>query len=88
MGKKKMNNNKKGIFLTMPEAMLKRLEDEKDRFAYHTVQEIILEAIRDKFFRGQPAGNSKRGRPKKPDYTKALGMKKIFVKRGGVKVDV
>ena len=74
--------------LTLPEAMLKRLEDEKERFAYHTVQEIILEAIRDKFFRGQASGNSNRGRPKKEDLTKALGMKKIFVKKGGEKVDV
>ena len=78
----------KQIKLTLPEPMLKRLEDEKERFAYHTVQEIILEAIRDKFFRGQPVGNTKRGRPKKPDYTKALGMKKIFTKKGGQKIDV
>ena len=76
------------ITLTLTEPMLKRLELEKERFSYESVQEIIKEVLRDKFFREGPAGDSKRGRPKKLDYDKSLGMKKVFTKDGGEVVEI
>ncbi|MFH1358930.1 MAG: hypothetical protein ABIH37_03525 [archaeon] len=78
----------KQIKLTMPDEMLNKLKLERDKFAYNTVQEIILELIRDKFFKNPAIGETKLGRPKKPDYDKALGMRKIFTRKGGELVEV
>lgn len=66
-------NIKKGLFLTLPEPMMKKLEEEKKKFVYESVQEIIKEVLREKFFRQSKETGSKRGRPKeKLDVHKIL----------------
>ncbi len=63
----------KKITLALPEPMIKKLEEEKKKFAYESVQEIIKEVLREKFFRQSRETGSKRGRPKeKLDVHKIL----------------
>ncbi len=38
------------VKLTVPEIMLKRLEQEKEKSAYDSVQEVIKETIRKRYF--------------------------------------
>jgi len=77
------------ITLTVPTAMIDILEREKEKYIYHNIQELILEAVRDKYVRNlDRKGQSKRGRPKKVDHEKFLKRKKIFVKKGGENIDV
>lgn len=69
----------KKITLALPEPMLKKLEEEKNKFAYESVQEIIKEILREKFFRQSKETGSKRGRPKEGfDYYKIGSAKKVF----------
>ena len=57
-----VSNAKRRIFLTIPERMFKILENEREKYVYDSVQELILEAVRDKYLRGRDVkGNSKRG---------------------------
>jgi len=78
-----INPNKKRIFLTIPTRMFKILEKEREKYIYDSVQELILEAIRDKYVRYRKReGGSKRGRPKKPSDLGFLKRKKIFSKTG------
>ena len=76
----------KKIILTLSEPVSKRLESEKKKFGYSTIQEIINETLRDKFFRESVAG-VKRGRPRKIDGVDIVGRDKIF-SRKGVPVEV
>ena len=73
----------KKIIVSMPEAMYDKLQVEKKKLAYVSVQEIILELLRDKYFKPK----SRRGRPKKVDEDIILGKRRVF-SREGVKVDV
>ena len=71
------------IKLTLPAPVFQKLEQEKKKFAYSSIQEIINEVLRNKFFREHLKGASKRGRPKKIDETKVLTRQgKIFSKKG------
>ena len=67
----------KKVTLTIPEPMFRVLEKERQKFMYHSVQEIILEALRDKFVRYRKK-ETKRGRPKKFDLMRVGSAKKIF----------
>ncbi len=80
--------NKK-IILTIPQPMIEILEKEKEKYIYHNIQELILEAVRDKYVRNlDRKGQSKRGRPKKIDHEKFLKRKKIFVSKGGENIEM
>tara|TARA_Y100000310_G_scaffold167136_1_gene166885 strand:+ start:141 stop:359 length:219 start_codon:yes stop_codon:yes gene_type:complete len=68
----------KKVMLTLPESMFKRLEREKDSFSYESVQEVIKEVLRDRFFRNQTSSGGKRGRPKKTNLYKVGSAKKVF----------
>ena len=71
------------IILTIPTRMFKILEKEREKYIYDSVQELVLEAIRDKFVRyRKKEGGSKRGRPKKASDLGFLKRKKIFSKTG------
>ncbi len=78
-----VKKGKTRIILTIPERMLKILEKEREKYIYDSVQELILEAIRDKYVRYRKReGASKRGRPKKASDLGFLKRKKIFSKEG------
>ncbi len=72
----------KNIMLAVPEQIFKILKNEKENLGYSSVQELILEALREKYFKNKKEKES-RGRPKKIDETEILSRKRIFSKRGG-----
>ena len=71
----------KKIILTIPEPIFRILEKEKKKYAYNTIQELIVEALRDKYLREVP--KTKKGRPKKILPERIITRKKLFVKKGG-----
>ncbi len=84
-----VSNAKRRIFLTIPERMFKILENEREKYVYDSVQELILEAVRDKYLRGRDVkGNSKRGRPKKLNIAKGLALKEPFSKKDGEPIEL
>ena len=76
----------KAIKLSIPEPILKKLKTEKKTFAYSSVQEIIIETLREKYFR-TVLGKRSPGRPPKLREGKIITRRKIFDKRGA-KLDV
>lgn len=76
----------KAIILSLPEQILGRLEAEKQRYAYSSIQEIIVDALREKFYfhEGQAGAenDAKPGRPKKINEEKILMRKRIFSREG------
>ena len=72
----------KKLLLSVPDQILKKLEAEKEKYAYSSVQEVILETLRDKLFVGAEPEKETRGRPKKIREAKILTRKKIFSKKG------
>ena len=69
------------ITLTIPEPIFKKLENEKKKYAFLSVQEIIVDSLRDKYFRVF-MGKSRKGRPRKIREEKLITKKKIFDKKG------
>jgi len=76
----------KKIILTLPRPILKKLEQDKKKFAYNSIQERITEILRNKYFR-ELSGGTKRGRPKKIRPENILTRKKIFSKKG-IAIDI
>lgn len=76
------DNMAKRILLSVPEQILKKLESEKEKYAYSSIQEVILEMLRDKLFIEAKPEKETRGRPKKIREEKILTRKKIFSKKG------
>ena len=72
----------KRILLSIPEPILEKLEAEKEKYAYSSTQEVILEVLREKLFSKVGEGKAARGRPKKIREEKILTRKKIFSKKG------
>ncbi len=72
----------KRILLSVPDQILKKLETEKQKYAYSSIQEVILEALRDRLFIEAEPTVETRGRPKKIREEKILTRKKIFSKKG------
>lgn len=72
----------KKVLLSVPDQILKKLEAEKQKYAYTSIQEVILEALRDRLFIEAERAVETRGRPKKIREEKILTRKKIFSKRG------
>jgi hypothetical protein len=60
--------------------MHERLEQEKENFSHNNIQSVILEALRNQFFKNQkPTGKSKRGRKKERiNLLKVGSAKKVF----------
>ena len=77
----------KKITLTLPTLIIDKLLEDKDKFAYSSIQEIIAETLRNKYFRSILTGEKKPGRPRKIREERILARKKIFAK-DGVAIDV
>lgn len=71
----------KTLILSIPEQIYTKLKEEKQKYAYSSMQEAIIDTLRDKFY-FQAYKETKRGRPKKLDEIKILTRKKIFSKHG------
>jgi hypothetical protein len=72
----------KRILLSIPKPILNKLEAEKQKYAYSSIQQIIIDTLRDKFYSKVKEGKTTRGRPKKIREEKILTRKKIFDKKG------
>jgi hypothetical protein len=67
----------------MPESMFLLLKQEQDKELYKNIQEIILEAVRDKYIRTSSTKTPKtKGRPKKLKPERILSKEKVFSKKG------
>ncbi len=79
----------KKITLTIPEPLLNKLKQEKQKFSYNSLQEIIIDTLREKYLRNSLASKEhKRGRPPKIREENVLRRKNIFKWKGGEKFDV
>jgi len=74
------------VKLTVPEIMLKKLEEERDKSAYESVQEVIKETIRKRYFLkdfemgGKRSYNgAKRGPKPKFDHEKMVSGENVLV---------
>lgn len=73
----------KQVKLTLSDELFGKIEREKETFGYLTIQEVMNEILRNKFFRLRVPGKSKAGRPRKFDETKAITRHgKIFSSSG------
>ena len=72
----------KKVLLSIPEPILKKLESEKEKYAYSSIQEVIVQLLRDSLFVETSPSYETRGRPKKIREEKILSRKKIFSKKG------
>ena len=66
------------ITLTLPTPMFKKLEKEKENFSYESIQEVIKDVLRDRFFKNQTKTGTKRGRPPKTNLYKVASANKVF----------
>lgn len=65
------------INLTLPKTIHSKLLKEKKDFSYLTIQAIILESLRGRYFQKQTTGGNK-GRPKKLNLLRVASAKKVF----------
>lgn len=72
----------KQIFLSLPEPIFNKLEAEKKKYSYRSIQEVVVEMLRDRLFVKAEPEKETRGRPKKIKEEKILTRKKIFGKGG------
>ena len=70
----------KRILLTLPESFYKKLKAEKSLYVYDSLQQMIIEILRERYFRSANKGGGKRGRPRKIDEFRIMARKKIFRK--------
>ncbi len=71
------------VKLTVPDALFERIRKEKQMFGYGTIQEVVNEVLRNKFFRTNIKRKNRVGRPRKMDETKLITRHgKIFSKKG------
>lgn len=85
-------NESKRINLSIPQQILEKLNEEKEKLAYTSHQEIILQVLREHYFKPKLSFTTvpiqkknqkeKRGRPPKLDPLKIIGAKRIFSKKG------
>ncbi|MBS3080810.1 hypothetical protein J4221_05035 [Candidatus Pacearchaeota archaeon] len=71
----KLDKESEKIILTIPKKLFNRLKEEKNRFSYQSVQSIILEALRERYYKKKTEGKSRRGRPPELDLFKAASRK-------------
>jgi hypothetical protein len=78
----------KRLILSIPESMYDKIKQEKEKYCYFSMQEAILNILREKFYMHQQKDKSaatERGRPHKLDPMKIITRKKIFSDHGGVR---
>ena len=66
----------KKVMLSLPEGIFKKLEQEQKSFCYPSVQSIILEALRERYFKKEKKGAG--GRPRKLNLYNVASAKKVF----------
>lgn len=70
------------VLLSLPEPIYNKLKAQLRLYAYTSVQEVIIDALREKYFRQSRVTGGKRGRPRKINELRLLGRKRAFGKRG------
>ena len=70
----------KRLTLRVPEQILNKLKLERQKYAYSSIQEVILEMLRETLFMKSEKVGGTRGRPRKIDEFKILSKKRIFSK--------
>lgn len=70
------------LTLSVPEQIFKQLDRKKKDYAYASVQELIIEMLRDQLYYKKKKKTETRGRPKKIREEKIITRKKIFSKKG------
>tara|TARA_Y100000310_G_C20479544_1_gene714019 strand:+ start:443 stop:685 length:243 start_codon:yes stop_codon:yes gene_type:complete len=70
------------ITLSVPNEMLKKLKEEKEKYCYISIQELIVSVLRNKYYLSPSGSSSKKGRPRKMREGQILSRKKIFSKKG------
>jgi len=77
----------KKVMLTIPESVFNKLKKQKKTFGYSSIQEVIMEILRDKLVR-VPLKRGKVGRPRKLDEIKILTSKQKVFSKKGVKIPI
>tara|TARA_Y100000310_G_scaffold289197_1_gene315428 strand:+ start:6442 stop:6672 length:231 start_codon:yes stop_codon:yes gene_type:complete len=76
MPQKSQDNETEAVTIRIPAKMLQKLRKEKELFSYLSIQSIILEALRKRYYFSS-SGKSKKGRPKGLDLMKAASRKHL-----------
>jgi len=71
----KLDKESERIILTIPKKLFQKLKEEKNRFSYQSIQSIILEALRERYYKKKTEGKSRRGRPPELDLVKIASRK-------------
>ena len=72
---------KRQIHLYVSEQIYRKLRAQLKIYAFDSVQEVIIDALREKYFRQlRTLSGGKRGRPRKLDEFRIMARKKIFRK--------
>jgi len=71
----KLDKESERIILTIPKKLFNKLREEKNRFSYQSIQSIILEALRERYYKKKTEGKSRRGRPPELDLVKIASRK-------------
>ena len=74
--KVKKSNETVPVMVRVPSKMYKMLEKEKENFSYPAVQSIVLEALRERYFK--KTGKGKGGRPRDLNLMRVGSAKKVF----------
>ena len=77
----------KRVLLSIPDRMLKKLEAKKEKYDYVSVQDVILQMLREKMFL-EDSKKETRGRPKKFDEVAFLTKKGKIWDKNGVKISI
>ena len=64
------------VLLSIPEVLLRELKEEKEKYAYSSVQEVVMDTLRDKFLKNKKSGKGR----KRFSEERVLFRKKVFGK--------
>ena len=82
-----VRNGSKQFMMTVPMVLFEKVLEEKEKFGYGSVQDVVNEVLRERFLRVSGLGKSKVGRPRKLDETLAVTRKGPIFSRDGVAVE-
>jgi len=66
---------KKIVLLTIPEPILEKLEKDMEKRGFEKLQELIIDVVRDNYFRKSKRTGGKRGPKRGLDERKIIGPK-------------
>lgn len=72
------------VMLSVPEPMLAKLSEVQKEYCYPSMQQTILQILRDSLFTQKDAlsEGTKKGRPKKMDENRIMAKTRIFDRKG------